>query len=148
VKIKFLATGIAPKKYEFDGEKIIIDGIEYDLSAFKEGDIFEGLKSENNYIRDIKRIDGELYVTLCQKALEGHWRGIDEWIDSKDYNPSELYIKEISEEELIQEQKELQGFEEMQIEGRSMDNNKGIILNVDGTKPIDQVFETIVKGLE
>ncbi|NLK44997.1 MAG: adenylate kinase [Tissierellia bacterium] len=27
-------------------------------------------------------------------------------------------------------------------------NNKGIILNVDGTKPIDQVFETIVKGLE
>lgn len=27
-------------------------------------------------------------------------------------------------------------------------NNKGIILNVDGTNPIDQVFETIVKGLE
>jgi len=25
---------------------------------------------------------------------------------------------------------------------------KGIILNVDGTKPIDEVFETIVKGLE
>ena len=127
MKIKFLATGIAPDFYEFDGEKIIIDGIEYDLSVFKEDDIFEGLKPENNYIRDIKRIDGELYVTLCQKALEGHWRGRDEWIDSRDYNPNKLYIRKISEEELLKEEKGLQGFEIEQVEGMSTNSNKGIL---------------------
>ena len=125
MKVKFLATGTAPNVYEFDGEKIIIDGIEYDLSVFEEDDVFEGVEGENNYIRDIKRIDGELYVTLCQKALEGHWRGIDEWIDSKDYNPSELYIKEISEEELLLEQRESQA---EQIEEKKVESSgKGIL---------------------
>ena len=124
MKIKFLATGVAPNVYEFDGEKIIIDGIEYDLSVFEEGDVFEG---ENNHIRDVQRIDGELYVTLCQKAREGHWRGIDEYIDSNDYNPDTLYIREISEDELLEEQNKLQGFEEIKVEGGSVDNNKGIL---------------------
>ena len=132
MKIKFLATGIAPDEYEFEGEKIIIDGIEYDLSELEQGDIFEGLEGENNFIRDAKRVDGKLYVTLCQKALRGHWRGIDEYIDSKDYNPDTLYIREISEEELLQEQKEWQEFETEQIEteqieGRSVNNNKGVL---------------------
>lgn len=127
MKIKFLATGIAPESYEFQGEKIIIDGIEYDLSVFEDGDIFEGLEGENNYIRDIKRIDEELYVILCQLAPEGHWRGLDEWIDSNDYNPDNLYIREISEEELLLEEKELQGFEkEMQIEEKPL-SSEGVL---------------------
>lgn len=91
MKIKFLATGIAPSKYEFDEEKIIIDGIEYDVSVFREGDKFIGLESGIQAIRDIDRIDGELYVTLCQKAPKGNWRGVDEWIDSSNYDPSTLY---------------------------------------------------------
>ncbi len=127
MKIKFLATGVAPEIYELDGEKIIIDGIEYDLAVFEEGDVFEDLEDENSYIRDIKRIDGELYVTLCQQAPPGHWRGTDEWIDSSDYNPNKLYIRKISEEELLKEEKGLQGFEIEQVEGMSTNSNKGIL---------------------
>ena len=99
MKIKFLATGVAPDSYRFDGEKIIIDGIEYDLSVFKEGDKFIGLEDGNTAIRNIYRVDGELYVTLCQKAPKGHWRGIDKWIDSSDYDPNTLYIKEVEVDE-------------------------------------------------
>lgn len=95
MRIKFLATGTAPEKYEFDGEKIITDGIEYDLSVFREGDKFMGLESVIQVIRDIERIEGELYITLCQKAPKGNWRGIDEWIDSNDYDSNTLYIEEV-----------------------------------------------------
>ncbi len=94
MKIKFLATGIAPDKYEFNGEKITYNNETYDLSEFEEGDEFLGV--DDFGIREIERIDGELYVTLCQRCQMGHWRGIDEYIDSKDYNPSSLYIKEVS----------------------------------------------------
>lgn len=100
MKIKFLATGMAPEKYEFDGDKIIIDGEIYDLSIFREGDVFDGLEGELQAIRAVERIGGELYVTLCQKAPAGHWRGIDEWIDSNDYNPQKLYIRQATEEEI------------------------------------------------
>jgi len=95
MKIKFLATGIAPNGYKIDGEKITFNNQTYDLSIFREGDKFLGVEEEMQTIRDIERVDGELYVTLCQKAPTGHWRGIDEYIDSEDYDPNTLYIKEV-----------------------------------------------------
>lgn len=108
MKIKFLATGKAPDKYEFEGERVFIDDIEYDLSSFEEGDVLEIVEGEDNYIRAIERKNGELYVTLCQESPVGHWRGIDEWVDSANYNPSELYIRRISEEELALEMQQKQ----------------------------------------
>lgn len=126
MKIKFLATGIAPEKYEFQGEKIIIDGIEYDLSVFEEGDIFEGIEGELQGIRAVERIDGELYVTLCQKAPVGHWRGIDEYIDSKDYNPNQLYIKQISAEQAEQERIELERLL-IESEEKTTNSTKGML---------------------
>lgn len=105
MKLKFLATGTAPEIYEFDGEKIIYSGESYDLSVFEEGDEF--LEVEDNGIRDIQRIDGVLHVTLCQKAPPGHWRGIDEYIDSSFYNPENLYIKEVNADGTDINQKEI-----------------------------------------
>ena len=92
--IKFLATGTAPEKYEFDGEKITYSGETYDLSVFEEGDEFLGV--EDNGIRSIQRIDGVLHVTLCQESPPGHWRGIDDYIDSSFYDSNKIYIKEVN----------------------------------------------------
>ncbi|HZJ83583.1 MAG TPA: hypothetical protein VFD57_07220 [Clostridia bacterium] len=51
--------------------------------------------------RAVERIDGELYVILCQKAPEGHWTGKDmEYMDSIEYDPNKLYIKEKTPEEI------------------------------------------------
>lgn len=101
MKIKFIATGIAPEKYEFEGEKVIFNGEVYDLSIFEEGDAFEGIDGEVQGIRAVERIDGELYITLCQKAPQGHWTGKDlAYIDAKDYNPNKLYIREKTPEEI------------------------------------------------
>lgn len=103
MKIRFLATGIAPKQYEFKGETIVIDDKTYDLSVFDEGDIFEWVEGDIQSIRAVKRIDGELYVTLCQQAPQGHWRGIDEWIDSSEYDPDAMYIQQITSDCAMQE---------------------------------------------
>ena len=95
MKIKFLATGTAPEKYEFDGYKIIIDGEAFDLSQeFEDEELPFG-------VRDVKNVDGEIYATLCQKAPKGHWtgEGID-YIDSKDYDPEKLYIRERTPDEI------------------------------------------------
>lgn len=99
MRIKFLATGIAPQNYSFDGEKITFNGETFDLSQFEEGDIFEGIEGEIQGIRSVERIKGELYVTLCQKAPKGHWTGINEYIDSNNYNPKTLYIRPKTPEE-------------------------------------------------
>lgn len=122
IKIKFLATGNAPSLYEFDDEKIIIDSVEHDLSDFNDGDIFDGLEGDMQAIRTIERIDGELHVTLCQKAGEGHWRGVYDWIDSDDYNPNKLYIRELSEDELEAEKP----IDEPEVQSRTMES-KGVL---------------------
>lgn len=105
MKLKFLATGIAPTFYEFEDEKIIFNGESFDLSVFEEGDIFEGIEHEMQAIREVERIDGELYVTLCQEAPAGHWRGTDEWINSTEYNPNKMYIREATEIEVEESEK-------------------------------------------
>ena len=102
MRIKFLASGVAPDRYEFNGEKIIFNGEEFDLSIFQVGDKFEGIDSEIPGIRAVERIDVELYVTLCQKTPKGHWTGKDEWIDSTEYDPTKLYIRERTPEEVKQ----------------------------------------------
>lgn len=100
MKIKFLATSQAPKKYVFEDEKVIIGGVEYDFSVLEEGDIFDGLEGEASTIREAERIDGVLHLTLCQEAPVGHWRGIDKYIDAKDYDPEKLYIYELDEDKV------------------------------------------------
>ena len=127
MKIKFLATS-KEANYEFEGETVTINGEALDLSEFPQDGKFEGVEGdENRIIRNVERTD-ELYVTICQsppvtkvtyikdgksttlsagaeapeydKKIEhrgGNWTESD-WIDSNDYDPNELYIKEVSNE--------------------------------------------------
>ena len=103
MKIKFMATGIAPDRYEFDGEKITFDNETFDLSAFEEGDIFQGIEHEMQVIRAVERIEGELYITLCQKSPVGHWTGDGiGYIDATEYDPEKSYIRERTPEEMAE----------------------------------------------
>ena len=104
MKVKFLAVKESPERYSFDGETVTAHyrgGKDtFDLSAFKSGDALVGLETTLDLdggfiIRNIKRNNGILYVTLCQKPSKGHWRGIGEWIDADDYDPNKMYIKEV-----------------------------------------------------
>jgi len=127
MKIKFLATS-KEADYEFNGETVKINGETLDLSEFPQDGKFEGVEGgENRIIRNVERTD-DLYVTLCQappvtkvtyikdgkpktlpadaeapeydRKIEhpgGNWTESD-WIDSNDYDPNELYIKEVSDE--------------------------------------------------
>jgi hypothetical protein len=105
MKIKFIATANAPLAYRINGEKISYYDETYDLSEFEEGDKLLGV--DDFGIREIERINGELYVTLCQKAPIGHWRENDEYIDSSEYNPSCVYIKEVSLHGELKNQEEI-----------------------------------------
>lgn len=127
MKIKFLATA-KEANYEFNGETVTINGESLDLSGFPQDGKFEGVEGDDDrIIRNVERTD-DLYVTLCQappvtkvtyikdgksttlpadaeapgydKKIEhrgGNWTEGD-WIDSNDYVPNELYIKEVSNE--------------------------------------------------
>ena len=109
MKIKFKATSKAPE-YDISGKVITAtnnDEIEIiDLSEFPKGAKWQGGELEK--ISDLNSLDvifnvfhdGELHVTLCQKIPDpqtGNWVESD-WIDSNDYDPNELYIKEVSDE--------------------------------------------------
>ena len=127
MKIKFLATA-KEASYEFNGETVTINGEALDLSEFPQEGVFEGIEEdEKRIVRNVERAD-ELYVTLCQSPpvtkvtyikggesttlpadseapehdkkiehLGGNWTESD-WIDSNDYDPNELYIKEVTNE--------------------------------------------------
>ena len=127
MKIKFLATS-KEADYEFEGETVTINREALDLSEFPQDGKFEGVEGDvNRIIRNVERTD-DLYVTLCQsppvtkvtyikdgksktltadaeapehdKKIEhrgGNWTESD-WIDSNDYDPNKLYIKEVSNE--------------------------------------------------
>ena len=127
MKIKFLATA-KEADYEFNGESVTINGEALDLSEFTQDGKFEGVEGDaDRVIRNVERTD-DLYVTLCQsppvtkvtyikdgksttlpadteapeydKKIEhrgGNWTESD-WIDSNDYDPNELYIKEATNE--------------------------------------------------
>ena len=127
MQIKFLATS-KEADYEFNGETVKINGEELDLSKFPQDGKFEGVEGdENRIIRNVERTD-DLYVTLCQSPpvtkvtyikggksttlpadaeapdydnkIEhrgGNWAESD-WIDSNEYDPNELYIKEVNDE--------------------------------------------------
>ncbi|WP_125563363.1 hypothetical protein [Salibacterium salarium] len=42
--------------------------------------------------------DGELYVTLCQKAGTGHWTGRNMgWMNADDYESDKTYIEKVGE---------------------------------------------------
>lgn len=105
MKIVFKAASNAPDFYSFFAETIIShkddEQVEYHLSSFPEDGIFTGaekLPSGAKSIRGIKRVNGELYVTLVQKVIAGQypgrkarWRGIHT-IDSADYDPNTCYV--------------------------------------------------------
>lgn len=104
MKIKFLATGNAPDLYRFEGEviKSFYGGKNnaFDLSVLRDGDEFLGIKSDLDLlppliIRNARRVDGTLYVTLCQKSPKGDWRDAGEWINADEYDPNKMYIKEV-----------------------------------------------------
>ena len=115
MRIKFLATGNAPDKYEFEGEKVIAhyDGEqeEFDLSVIGHGDkfrltILEGEEEKTLHgcepeilalpgtqiIRNAYRENGELYVILCQTVTAGEWRESD-WMNWLSYSPGRVYVK-------------------------------------------------------
>lgn len=97
MKIKFLAVITAPEFYTIHND--FINGL--DTSVFTEGAVFVGNEeTQAAGIFDMKRRDGELYVTLgqcsltysCQPLNDSHdWLG-GGWIDAADYDPSRCYI--------------------------------------------------------
>ncbi|KJZ07173.1 hypothetical protein TW86_18120 [Halomonas sp. S2151] len=105
MKIKVLATSQGADYYVFSGETVVAyeDDHEevYDLSLVTEGGVFMGadkLPSGAQAIRDIERVNGELYVTLAQKVIAGqypgrkaHWRE-SPIIDAADYDPNTCYV--------------------------------------------------------
>lgn len=107
MKIKFLATGDSPDYYEIENEILTLfhDGKkeEVDFSSFNVGDKYEGVEFEHiDLFRGSSIIDahreetGELFLTLCQQCSDGHWVESD-WIDSKSYNKTTRYIREVEE---------------------------------------------------
>jgi hypothetical protein len=112
MKFKLLATGQSPDHYTFDGETITAHqgGLQesVDLSALEQGDRFDGIEPEvltlpgSQIIRDAYRDEhGELHVTLCQAAGNGHWRESLEY-DASEYVPGRRYIRAIVNGELIE----------------------------------------------
>lgn len=97
MKIKILATGMAPDYYTINGEVITahLNGRteQYDLTAFPEGGVFQGADQIDsvNAIRHIERTNGELKVTLCQQVGPGHWKESD-WMESTAYNPDAINV--------------------------------------------------------
>ncbi|MCA0973388.1 hypothetical protein LCL99_02780 [Halomonas denitrificans] len=105
MKIKVLATALAPDCYEFVGD--VVEAFEsghkevYDLRNFPEGGIFleaEKLPSGAQSIRGVKRVGEELIVTLTQRVIAGqypgrkaHWRE-SPIIDAEDYDPEICYV--------------------------------------------------------
>lgn len=105
MKIKFLAAGNAPDSYSFSGDVITATyrgaAETFDFSSFDTGAVFDSIELEvlpliyTHVIPSVKRIDGELYVTLCQKAGAGHWVESD-WLNAEEYNPQTKYILEVN----------------------------------------------------
>lgn len=96
MKIKFLATGRAPKTYKINGETI--NG--YDLSVVEYGGFFIWNEEiEKAGIRNVFRDeDGTLFVTLKQCVIsskipgkKAHWRE-SEYMDISDYNSTKCYV--------------------------------------------------------
>lgn len=98
MKLKVLATGMAPDYYTVNGEVITahLNGVseEYDLTTFPEDGVFQGAEqiSGVNAIRNVTREEGILKVTLCQQVGPGHWTE-SEWMDGADYDPDSIHVK-------------------------------------------------------
>ena len=106
MKIQFIPISRKTPTYSFLGEKITVhhdnQSEEIDISDFPESAVFKGVEPDkislkgSHIIRNIERKDEELYVSVCkQHPPGGHWLESD-WIDSDDYDPNEVYIKEVS----------------------------------------------------
>lgn len=104
MKIKFLATGDAPSSYSFNGDVVTAtyngQSESIDFSVFGNGDEFTGLELDvlpiiyTMVISNVERVNGELRLTLCQKAGKGHWVESD-WIDAIYYDANTTYITEV-----------------------------------------------------
>lgn len=102
MKIKFLATGMAPTHYSFSGDVVTAhyngQGEGFDLSDLQHGDQFQGVSvddlslSPGHVIRKAERdSNGELHLTLCQRVGPGHWEEGAE-IDVADYDPAKIQV--------------------------------------------------------
>lgn len=98
MKLRFKATGTGPTSHSISGETV--NGL--DLSPLQHGDKFTGSEATQQAgIKDAYLDEsGELWVTLKQctisskiPGLPAHWRGKDEWIDAKDYDPEVCYVE-------------------------------------------------------
>lgn len=98
MKIKFLATGIAPDFYTITNETITahVGDITqvYDFSGMPEGATLTSVEPVDgiNPIRSATRVNGELEITLCQRVGAGHWNESD-WLEASTYNPDEVYVQ-------------------------------------------------------
>lgn len=98
MKIKMLATGIAPDYFSIEGEVITAHVGEasetYDFSGMPEGATLTSVEPIEgiNPIRHATRVDGELQVTLCQRVGAGRWTEGD-WFDAADYDADKVYVK-------------------------------------------------------
>lgn len=100
MKIKFLATGMAPTHYSFNGEVVMAhhngQSEDFDLSGLAEGDQFQGVGVDTlelapgHVLRNAYRdSNGELHLTLCQQVGPGHWQeGVE--FDVTEYDPAKI----------------------------------------------------------
>lgn len=97
MKLKILATGIAPDYYEINGDVITAyvgtESDSYDLSALEEGDTVTTVSEVGGIqpIRSATRENGELKVTLCQRVGPGHWSESG-WFDESEYDPDAVHV--------------------------------------------------------
>lgn len=105
MQIKFLPVGGAPDGYTFNGDILTaaVDPLTetFDFSTLEYGGSFEGVVVDTlpldaaHIIRSAERdANGELWLTLCQKAGSGHWVESG-WMDASAYVASETYITRI-----------------------------------------------------
>lgn len=82
MKIKFLATGQSPDKYEINNEVVTAfignETLTLDFSMLQTGDEFQGVETElinpQQIVRTAYRDElGELHLTLCQAVGAGDW---------------------------------------------------------------------------
>jgi len=115
MKIKFLPIPKAPSNYSFEGQKMTVsykDKSEtFDFSDLPNEFIIDDYKNSpilivdelelrsSQICRDLHKEGGEIHLVLCQQVtiINGNWTESD-WIDSDDYDPNELYIKEVTNE--------------------------------------------------
>lgn len=103
MKIKFLATGMSPDKYQINGEVLTAfignETLALDFSLLETGDEFQGVETElinpSQVVRTAYRDElGELHLTLCQAVGSGDWVE-SPWLDAAEFVSERSYVGEV-----------------------------------------------------